>query len=157
MKRKIKPHPSSLPTTVTKSVTLENEATPTEISISIFADRIQILISQRAGKVGTFLTCTHEFSQIDNSHTYHTETLLGGKRDGDKDLSTVYARQIMERIVSLGNETSHCPPLLLGITLNQKQGESNGMDGPKKFQNIVGEVIALYGSAVRIIASNSNA
>ncbi len=157
--RKIIPHPSSLPTTVTKSVTLKNEETPAEISISIFSDRIQILISQRAGKVGTFLTCTHEFSQIDNSHTYHTETLLGGKRDGDLDLSTVYARQIMERIVSLGNETSHCPPLLLGITLNQNQkhGESNGMDGQKKFQLIVGEVVALYQSAVRIIASNQNA
>jgi len=42
--------------------------------------------------VGTMISASHEYSQIDNSHTYHIETLLGNRIDA---LNYVYARQIL--------------------------------------------------------------
>ena len=116
----------------------------TELLVSTYADRIQILISQKSGKVGTMLNCVHEFSQIDNSHTYHIETLLGDRNDA---LNSVYARQIMERLVKLGDGI-HCPPLLLGITMN-------GTSSPEHFKIIVDGVISLYQDAIKIIGERS--
>jgi hypothetical protein len=93
--------------------------------------------------VGTTLSATHEFSQIDNSHTYHIETLLGNSNDA---LNAVYARQILERIVSLGDGI-HCPPLLLGITLNGKSSQED-------FKAIVSEVVSIYQEGIQIISTN---
>ena len=90
------------------------------------------------------LSCSHEFSHIDNSHTYHIETLLGDRNDA---LNSVYARQIMERLVKLGDGIN-CPPLLLGITLNGKSSQED-------FKLIVDEVVALYQDAIRAIGANS--
>ena len=85
-----RPNPSSLPTTVTKTIENPN----TELLVSTFQDRIQILISQRMGKVGTMISCSREFLEIDNSYTYHIENLIG---NSNETLNSVYARQIMER------------------------------------------------------------
>jgi len=90
------------------------------------------------------LSATHEFSQIDNSHTYHIETLLGNSNDV---LNAVYARQILERIVSLGDGI-HCPPLFLGITLNGKSSQ-------EEFKRIVSAVVSLYQEGIQIISKNS--
>jgi len=90
------------------------------------------------------LNCAHEFSQIDNSHTYHIETLLGNR---DDTLNSVYARQIMERIVGLGDGIN-CPPLLLGITLDGKSSQED-------FKTIVNEAVALYQDGIRVINANS--
>jgi hypothetical protein len=135
-----RPSPSFLPTTQTRTI----QDPETELLVSTFADRIQILISQKSGKVGTMLSCSHEFSHIDNSHTYHIETLLGDRNDA---LNSVYARQIMERLVKLGDGIN-CPPLLLGITLNGKSSQED-------FKLIVDEVVALYQDAIRAIGANS--
>ena len=90
------------------------------------------------------ISCSHEFSEIDNSHTYHIENLLGNR---DETLNSVYARQIMERLVHLGDGIS-CTPLLLGITLDGKSSQDD-------FKMIVDEVINLYQSAIRTIAANA--
>ena len=135
-----RPNPSSLPSTVTKTIENPN----TELLVSTFQDRIQILISQRSGKVGTMISCSHEYSEIDNSHTYHIENLLGNR---DETLNSVYARQIMERLVHLGDGIS-CTPLLLGITLDGKSSQDD-------FKIIVDEVINLYQIAIRTIAANA--
>lgn len=129
-----RPNPSTIPATASK--TLQDNIT--DILVTLFSDRIQILVSQKEGKIGTLLSCTHEFSQIDNSHTYHVETLLGNRED---TLSNVYARQITERIVQIGDGV-HCPPVLLGITLK------NVKSSHEEFQLIVGEAINLYKKAI---------
>ena len=135
-----RPNPSSLPTTVTKCISNP----PTDLLVTTFSDRIQILISQKEGRVGTMLSASHEYSQIDNSHTYNIETLLG---NGNDALNSVYARQILERIVGLGDGI-HCPPLLLGITLNGKSSQ-------EEFKIIVNEVVTLYQEAIRTIGKQS--
>eukprot|EP00558_Chaetoceros_sp_UNC1202_P008179 CAMPEP_0197251706 /NCGR_PEP_ID=MMETSP1429-20130617/58273_1 /TAXON_ID=49237 /ORGANISM="Chaetoceros sp., Strain UNC1202" /LENGTH=137 /DNA_ID=CAMNT_0042713877 /DNA_START=52 /DNA_END=465 /DNA_ORIENTATION=- len=135
-----RPTPAALPTSLTK--TIENPET--ELCVTIFSDRIQILVSQKLGKIGTMLSCTHEFSQIDNSHTYHVENLLGNREDA---LNSVYARQIMEQIAGLGDGIN-CPPLLLGITLKGKSSQ-------QEFKLIVNESLSLYQEAIKIISSNN--
>ena len=94
--------------------------------------------------MGTMISASHEYSQIDNSHTYHIETLLGNRNDA---LNSVYARQILERIVSLGDGI-HCPPLLLGITLRGKSSQ-------EEFKIIINEVVTLYQEAIRTIGEQS--
>jgi hypothetical protein len=125
-----RPNPSTIPATASKKL----QDNKTDILVTLFSDRIQVLVSQKEGKIGTLLSCTHEFSQIDNSHTYQVETLLGNRED---TLSNVYARQITERIVKMGDGVN-CPPVLLGITL---QTETSSHE---EFQLIVGEVVNLY-------------
>lgn len=137
---KIRPTPSSLPTTVIRVVTEPD----TDLLLSVFQDRVQILISQMEGKIGTMLSIDHEFSQIDNSHTYHIQNLLGRR---DDPLDSVYARQIMERIVNLGNGY-YCPPLLVGINLVANSS-------PEDFRKIIDEVVDMYQEAVGIIRANS--
>lgn len=136
-----RPNPSSLPTTVMRVITEPH----TDLLVSVFQDRVQILISQIEGKIGTMLSVTHEFSQIDNSHTYHIQNLLGKR---DDPLDSVYARQIMERIVNLG-DGYYCPPLLVGINLIV------GKSSPEDFRKIVDEVVDMYQEAVGIIRANS--
>lgn len=140
------PSPSSLPTALTKSIPTEKIETPTDVLVTIFSDRIQILISQKSGKIGSMLSCTHEYSQIDNSHTFQVSNLLGKREDA---LPSVYGRQILEQIVSLGDGVSNCPPLLLGITLDDKEGKGSSQED---FKIIVTEVINLYKSAVQTIS-----
>jgi hypothetical protein len=134
-----RPNPSTIPSTTSKKL----QDNITDILVTLFSDRIQVLISQKEGKIGTFLSCTHEFSQIDNSHTYHVETLLGNRED---TLGNVYARQITERIVKMGDGVN-CPPLLLGITLQTEKSSH------KEFQLIVGEAVDLYQKAISIAHS----
>lgn len=127
------PNPSCIPTTAFKTLNGSN----TEILVALFSDRIQVFISQKQGKIGNMISCNHEFSQIDNSHTYHIQTLLGNR---DDTLSSVYARQIMERIVRNGDGID-CPPLLLGISLDSKSTQD-------EFQQILHEVVGLYTQAI---------
>uniref|UniRef100_A0A7S3PYV0 Proteasome assembly chaperone 3 n=1 Tax=Chaetoceros debilis TaxID=122233 RepID=A0A7S3PYV0_9STRA len=142
------PSPSSLPTTLTKRIPTDKIETPTDVLVTIFSDRIQILISQKSGKIGSMLSCNHEYSQIDNSHTFQVSNLLGKREDA---LPSVYARQILEQIVYLGDGMSNCPPLLLGITLEDKDGKGSSQE---EFKIIVSEVISLYKYAVQTISSS---
>lgn len=137
---KKRPCPDSIPSTFAKHM----DRFGMDLLVSTFSDRIQVLISQKDGKVGTMMNASHEFSQIDNSHTYHIETLLGERSN---DLYGVFARQILERIVKLG-DGMNCPPLLLGITLTSKCN-------PEDFKVIVDEVVAMYQQAIQKVAQRS--
>ena len=138
-----RPKPSSLPTCVQKTLSI----TPsTEIIIQVFCDRIFIVISQRSGKLGTLLQCTHEHSQIDNSHTYHVETLLGRR---DDTVSEVYVRQITERIVKLGGGIE-CPPILLGIALKEESKSK------ETFHSLTDEVLSLYQQGIKLASSSQS-
>lgn len=136
-----RPKPNSLPTCVQKSL---SNTPSTEIIIQLFSDRIFVVISQRSGKLGTLLQCTHDHSHIDNSHTYHVDTLLGKR---DDTLSEVYVRQITERIVKLGGGVE-CPPILLGIALKE--------DSKSKeiFHSLTDEVLILYQQGIRVASSS---
>lgn len=140
------PKPSSLPTCIQKTLP-HTLPSPTEVMIQLFSDRIFIVISQRAGKLGTLLQCTHEHSVIDNSHSYHVETLLGKRDDAQ---SEVYIRQITERIVKLGQGgTTECPPILLGIALKPLGKGSDLNAGKEMFHSIINEVLNLYQEGIR--------
>ena len=134
-----RPKQSSLPTCVQKVLSIDPQ---TEIVLQLFSDRIFIVITQRDGKLGTLLQCTHAYSEIDNSHTYHVETLLGKR---DDSLSEVYVRQITERIMKLGNGID-CPPVLLGIALVEASSQ-------EIFHKIIDEVLLLYQQGVQVVAS----
>lgn len=138
-----RPNPSSIPTFIQKTLNLEP---CTEIVIQLFSDRIFIVITQLSGKLGTLLQCTHEHSEIDNSHTYHVETLLGKR---DDTLNEVYARQITERILKLGEGGVNCPPILLGIALKEE------CKSPEMFHSIIEEVINLYQDGIKVASSTS--
>jgi len=94
---------------------------------------------------------------IDGSKTYDVTTLLGVRDDA---LLEIYARQITERIMSLGNVdqwgasegggTSSGPSVLLGIALDKKKG--GGRD-QETFRTIVDLVLDMYVEAVRIASS----
>jgi len=153
-----RPKPNSIPTTVQKTIQT-SQSTTTELLVQLFSDRIFIVISQRAGKLGTLLQCKHEHSVIDNSNTYHIETLLGKRDDA---LSEVYVRQIMERIVKLGgginNDDSQCPPILLGIALKEATGgeqkAATAAESQKMFHFVIDEVLNLYQESIRVATSS---
>jgi hypothetical protein len=140
---------ASLPTCVQKTLS-QNSAAEVDIHIQLFSDRIFIVISQLSGKLGSLLQCNHEYSEIDNSHTFHVETLLGKR---DDSLNEVYARQIMERIVKLGGGSggmnmNSCPPVLLGIALKAD------FNSQEVFRNIIEEVLNLYQEGIKIASSS---
>jgi len=97
---------------------------------------------------------------INNSHTYHVDTLLGKRDDTPCE---VYVRQITERIVQLGlgGKSSagaaaaiQCPPILLGIAL-KKDDRGDSTRNHEMFQTIINEVLSLYREAIRIAALSS--
>ena len=140
-----RPNPRSLPTSLKRTVSPN-----TDILVQLFSDSIFVVITQRAGKLGTLLRCIHEHSVIDNSHTYHVETLMGKR---DDNLAEVYARQITERIASMDSGGSTCPPVLLGIAL--KDGQSvEGKTGPESFHHIIGIVLDLYREGIEKVSSS---
>lgn len=162
------PKASSLPTCIQKTLpenTLSPSSPPTDLMIQLFSDRIFIVISQRSGKLGSLLQCTHEYSVIDNSHSYHVETLLG-KRDDVQ--SEVYIRQIMERMVKLaggsggggssatgaaGGIMVECPPILLGIALKPFGEDKLGV-GQEMFHSVINEVLNLYQKGIGVASAS---
>jgi hypothetical protein len=130
------PSPSSLPTSLIRTITLGDEEVETSLILQLFSDRIFISITQLAGKVGSLLLCNVEESIVDNSTTYNIRTLLGtgvSSRGGEREVSIreVLVRRLAERIVKhtrkmagvsettiLGGAedgTGPIPPLLVGV------------------------------------------
>ena len=142
----MKANTKCFPTTIQATVLEEQQ--PTEILIQLFTDKIFVLVSQRYGKIGSFLQCIPEHSIIDNSKTYHITTLLGKRDDSN---SEVYARQITEQIDSLRKSDLEvaCPPILLGLGL--KKTDHHDVD---MFRTIVTKVINLYREAVHKAAKS---
>jgi hypothetical protein len=146
MKPFLRPCSSSLPICLqeTKNVC----GTPTDFCLQRFSDQNVVLISQ-TGRIGTYIHCSLEdYGVIDGSaKTYHTVTLLGSRENA---LAEVCARQIHEQICQfeLGLDFNRAllanvpvPPLLLGITLREKDPTRECM------QELISSVINLYASS----------
>ena len=98
------PSPSSLPTSLIRTITLGDEEVETSLVLQLFADRIFLSITQLSGKVGSLLICNVEESIVDNSTTYNVRTLLGtgvSSRGNEREVSIreVFVRRLTERIV----------------------------------------------------------
>jgi len=135
------PSPSSLPTSLIRTITLGDEEVETCLILQLFSDRIFISITQLSGKVGSLFLCNVEESIVDNSTTYNIRTLLGtgvssrGGGGGEREVSIreVFVRRLAERIVKhtrkmagvsettiLGGAedgTGPIPPLVVGLGL----------------------------------------
>jgi hypothetical protein len=118
--KRYRPKASSLPTSLVRTILLNNDnesneksgenssrGTPTEIIVQLFSDRIFLSITQLNGKMGSLLVCNVEESVIDNSTTYNVRTLLGtgiargAGMNADQEIAIreVYVRRIAEKIV----------------------------------------------------------
>ena len=92
---------------------------PTDIAISVYADRVLIVVTQN-GKPGTLLHVTREIGAVGGGKGVNTRVLMG-KRD---DSVLVYAKKIGEMLFARTNK-----PLLLGLCVLD--------DSPDAFRKIV--------------------
>ena len=138
---------SSLPKVLTRSfLVLDVE---TDAWVQIFADRIVIGVSQLNRKVGTYLLCEAETSEINPKQCdYRLSTLLGNREDA---MLGVYARTLTERIRAFhetehaNNHSSELPQeVLFAVSLDKEKGRD-----PKMFQLLVGVLVDMYVDAVR--------
>lgn len=137
-----KPHPSSVPTTLTRSFSVNS--VPTDVWVQLFADRIVFGITQINTKVGTFLSCHIDESIIDNRIRFTVTPLLGKRNDA---VLEVFCRQVTERIASLRTTAAAvCPPVLLGISLKNTD--------PDTFRTLVDLMVNLYKDAIAIASSS---
>lgn len=134
---------SSLPVCLQESKSICG--THTDISIQRFLDQTVVLITQ-IGRIGSYIHCSiDDYGLIDGSaRGFHIVTLLGSR---DNAFAEVCARQIHEQICKfelgldfqstlLGNVP--VPPLLLGITLKEKELTRECM------QELISSVVNLY-------------
>eukprot|EP00527_Entomoneis_sp_CCMP2396_P002846 CAMPEP_0198149976 /NCGR_PEP_ID=MMETSP1443-20131203/48857_1 /TAXON_ID=186043 /ORGANISM="Entomoneis sp., Strain CCMP2396" /LENGTH=191 /DNA_ID=CAMNT_0043815153 /DNA_START=28 /DNA_END=603 /DNA_ORIENTATION=+ len=139
------PVPSSIPVTLTRSfqITLsEGDAViSTDCFVQLFSDRVFMGISQMKGRIGNYLLCQAEPSQVKpKTFEYEISNLLGARED---PLLSVFARRIAEVLVQF------LPPmesltLILGISL---QNNEMGRD-PEVFRSTVDIMIKLYVEAM---------
>jgi len=139
------PLDSTLPQVLTRSFTVLN--VNTDAWIQIFADRIFVGMSQLECKIGTYILCEAETSDINPRQTeFKISTLLGNRDDA---MLGVYARTLMERIRSFhgsseGERSTMPKELLLGIALDKAKGRD-----PKMFQLLLGVLVDMYVDAVK--------
>ena len=172
-KPKYRPKSSSLPTSLVRTIQLENDdgsKIDTTIILQLFSDRIFISITQLNGKMGSLLVCNVEESIIDNSTTYNVSTVLGnGTASGNNaeqevSLREVYVRRLAERIVfharkmsGVGENTilggaedgtGPIPTLVVGLGLRpNKDGKRMSVES---FNTIVDQAMELYEEGWRI-------
>ena len=136
--KRYRPKPSSLPTTLVRTISLPitsdsatiSSGVPIELILQLFNDRIFLSITQLNGKLGSLLVCNIEESVIDNSTTYNIKTVLGAgvarnSSIGDQEIALreVYVRQIAERIL-------HHTRLSAGVGVNTILGEDGSSSIP---------------------------
>lgn len=100
----LRPDVRSLPTTIQRIVSsagkggsnAEDAGFITDLFLQLYQDRVFVVLSQYAGKIGSILQVTIEKSVIDNSKTYDVVNLLGSKRDDG--ILELYARRLLEVI-----------------------------------------------------------
>lgn len=145
----VRPMPASLPTTLTRSYTVNG--VPTDAWVQLFSDRVVFGLSQRDTHVGTFLSCEVEESVLDltSKPRFNVTALLGGQRLEDQILH-VLCRRLTEDIASLRTKGDGitCPPVLLAISL-QSKGELD----PNVFRELVQLLVSLYKDAIRVASS----
>ena len=159
------PSPSSLPTSIIRTITLGDEEVETTLILQLFSDRIFVSISQLSGKVGSLLLCNVEESIVDNSTMYNVRTLLGtgvssrgGGGGGEREISIreVFVRRLAESIVRytrkmagvsettiLGGAedgTGPIPPLIVGVGLKPSCSNLS----VESFNVLVDEAMKLY-------------
>lgn len=136
---KLAAHPSSLPSTLSRSFTVKS--VPTDAWVQVFADRVVIGLSQLDGKVGNYLLCQASTSEVNpKAIDYDVSNLLGARED---PLLVVYARRITELIIATRPPTAHFPPVVLAISLDKEKGKDMEM-----FRLLVDIAVKLYSDAV---------
>lgn len=134
---------SSLPVCLQESKSIGG--THTDISVQRFLDQTVVLITQ-IGRIGSYIHCSiDDYGLIDGcARSFHIVTLLGSR---DNAIAEVCARQIHEQICKfeLGPDFESTlltnvpvPPLLLGITLKEKEPTRDCM------QELISSVLNLY-------------
>jgi len=127
----------SVPTTMSRSYTVHGIST--DIWVQLFADRIVLGVSQLGGKVGNFLLCQADQSEINpRAVEFQVTNLLGARED---PLLAVYARRITERIVQVRppSPAESYPTILLGISVDKERGKD-----PEMFRSLVDLLVQLY-------------
>lgn len=113
------PLTSSLPRTVTKSV-LVDDSIQTDVVIQFFQDRLFVAVSQLQGKIGNYLLCQAQQSEITPKLVeYEVTHLLGAGRDDV--VQTVYARQVLENLQQREGCTKST--MVLGLSLKAHSRE----------------------------------
>ena len=147
----LQPDIQALPTTIQRTVSSkaisnsEDAGFDTDLFLQIYHDRLFVVVSQYAGKIGSLLQVTVENNIIDNSKTFDVLTLLGAKRDDS--IQEIYARQLLELIESSPSSKSHLfgdtnrRVLLLGISLRDRLTQEN-------FNSLLQEVLNMYEEAL---------
>ena len=172
-KPKYRPKSSSLPTSLVRTIQLENDdgsKIDTTIILQLFSDRIFISITQLNGKMGSLLVCNVEESIIDNSTTYNVSTVLGtgaargNNAEQEVSFREVYVRRLAERIVfharkmsGVGENTilggaedgtGPIPTLVVGLGLRpNKDGKRMSVEN---FNTLVDQAMELYEEGWRI-------
>ena len=167
-----RPVSSSLPTSIVDN--FEFEGIPTTIILQLFSDRIFISVTQLNGKMGTLIHCSVEESIIDNSTTYHINTLIGsGVARGSTNTAEqecafreVFVRRLAEQIVKhqrvmsglkedtvIGSEDGPIPSLIVGLGLKPTKG--GGRMSIACFNSIVDAAMEVYRKGCRVAAAGS--
>jgi Proteasome assembly chaperone 3 len=138
------PHPSALPTTISRSCVILS--IPTQYWIQLFADRVVLGISQLNGRVGNYLLCQAITSDVNPKDVDYQVTSLLGSRE--ETLLSVYTERIARRTLA-GKGANHST-IILGISLHKDQGKD-----PEMFRSIVDLLVQLYEEAVTVSATTS--
>ncbi|EJK59579.1 hypothetical protein THAOC_20174 [Thalassiosira oceanica] len=167
-----RPVSSSLPTSIVDD--FQFEGIPTAIILQLFSDRIFISVTQLTGKMGTLIHCSVEESIIDNSTTYHINTLIGsGVARGSTNTAEqecafreVFVRRLAEQIVKhqrvmsglkedtvVGSEDGPIPSLVVGLGLKPIKG--GGRMSIACFNSIVDAAMEVYQKGCRVAAAGS--
>ena len=136
----IYPMPQGIPTTLTRCYNIAG--TETDCLVQLFGDRTLFGISQLDGKLGTWVTCAIEESEMNSCISFHVEVVLGQRED---PLIGVYARHLAESISKL-KIRDPSPPLLLGISIKDRD--------PKVFTVLIDLLVQLYKDALITVGGN---
>lgn len=141
----VQPAPMSLPATLTRSYTVRS--VPTDMWVQSFGDRVVFGVSQLpGGRVGNFVLCQPEPSEVNPKQVDFPVTSLLGAGGRDDPLLSVYCRNLAEGILTRRRNDSHvanyCPAVVLAISLHKEKGK-----GPEVFRTLVGLLLQLYDDA----------
>lgn len=167
-----RPVSSSLPTSIVDN--FQFEGIPTTIILQLFSDRIFISVTQLKGKMGTLIHCSVEESIIDNSTTYHINTLIGSgvarestnTAEQECAFREVFVRRLADQIVKhervmsglkedtvVGSEDGPIPSLVVGLGLKPTKG--GGRMSIACFNSIVDAAMEVYRKGCRVATAGS--
>ena len=136
----IYPVPQGVPTSLTRCYNVAG--TETDCLVQLFGDRTLFGITQLDGKLGTWVTCAIEESEMNSYTSFRVEVVLGIRED---PLIEVYARRLAESIFKL-KLRDPSPPILLGISIKDRD--------PKVFIILIDLLVQLYKDALIMKGGN---